>query len=78
MKTASLTLYFLAGLVAVLAANSVPKNALYVDTGIEAVDRVFARYPKDKKETWPISGYPRYTPGPTAAAIDVFLAPRIF
>jgi len=61
MKTISLTLYVFAGFVATVTASTASKSPLSLDTGTEAVNRIFARYPNDKREIWPISGYPRYT-----------------
>jgi len=62
MKAALVTVYVFAGFVAALAASAAPRGAPSLDTGKEAITKVFAPYPKDKKEIWPISGYPRYTP----------------
>jgi hypothetical protein len=50
------------GFVAVLTVSAAPKSTPSLDTGTEAIKSVFARYPKDKKEIWPISGYARHTP----------------
>lgn len=47
---------------AALAANTVPNGGVRLDTDTEAIRVVFARYPKDKQEVWPISGSRRYTP----------------
>jgi hypothetical protein len=62
MKTRSLTLNLLVGFVAAVNAGAALKPDMPPDTELDAVNMVFARYPKDKKEIWPISGYPRYTP----------------
>jgi hypothetical protein len=62
MSTVSLALYLFAGFVAGLSASPVPKGTPPVDTGTEAINRIFARYPNGKKEIWPISGYARFTP----------------
>jgi hypothetical protein len=62
MKTASIAVYAFAGFAAAVAASAAPKGTPARDTATEAINRVFARYPKDKKEIWPISGYARYTP----------------
>jgi hypothetical protein len=60
MNTVLLRLCIFAGLVTGSAGSS-GSNSLSVDTGTVAVNRVFAPYPKHKKEIWPIGGYPRYT-----------------
>ncbi len=62
MKTASVAGYVFAGFVAALTASAAPKSTPPLDTGTEAVNRIFARHPTDKKEIWPISGYARHTP----------------
>ena len=62
MKTASIAGHVFAGFVAALTASAAPKSTPSLDTGTKAVNRIFARYPTDKKEIWPISGYARYTP----------------
>jgi hypothetical protein len=62
MKTASVAAYVFAGFVAALTASAAPKSTPSLDTGTEAINRIFARYPNDKKEIWPISGYARHTP----------------
>lgn len=62
MSTVLLRLWLSAGLLGALAASSVSKSAVTSPTATAAVDTVFAQYPKDKKEIWPISGYPSYTP----------------
>jgi|GEM_PF-3711441 len=62
MKTVSLTLYVLVGLVAGFTVNSLSQGAISGNTATEAVNRVFAQYPKDQKKTWPISGHALYTP----------------
>jgi hypothetical protein len=61
MKTASVAGYVFAGFVAVLTASAAPKATPSPDTGTEAVNRIFARYPSDKKEIWPIRGYAHHT-----------------
>jgi hypothetical protein len=37
-----------------------PESASHRDRRIEAITKVFQRYPSGKKEIWPISGDPRY------------------
>jgi hypothetical protein len=60
MNAVSLRLCLFTGLAVGLASGSSPKSALSADTGIEAVNRVFAQHRKNQKEIWPLSGYPRY------------------
>jgi hypothetical protein len=62
MKTGPLIICLSAGLLEGLAGSGAPKTASSAGTGMEAVNKVFAQYPKGKKEIWPISGYDRYAP----------------
>jgi len=61
MKAVFVTVYVFTGFVAALTAGAAPRAAPSLDTEKEAISKVLAPYPKDKKEIWPISGYPRYT-----------------
>jgi hypothetical protein len=62
MKSPLPVIYFFAAAIAALLPSVASKDLVSVDTATEAVNRVFAPYPKGKKEIWPISGDPRYTP----------------
>jgi len=57
----SIKFWLFAGLFAGLVGSGTAKSGLPGDTGTEAINRVFARYPEGKKEVWPISGYPSFT-----------------
>jgi hypothetical protein len=62
MKTPLPIVYLFAGAITALTGSPASKDPLSLETATEGVNRVFAPYPKDKKEIWPISGHRRYTP----------------